>query len=88
MVQGRKTLHEQYTPYLFSLFSHNGNVEVALTHEFYQEELLQLTVLLMMYRDGLYGKHTVPLHLTRKTILTLAVAPYLQHLYVEMLQFV
>ena len=43
MVRGRRTLREQYKPYLVSLFAYTGNVEVELTHEFSQVELLQIT---------------------------------------------
>ena len=35
MVWGRRTLREQYAPYLVSLFAYTGNVEVELAHEFF-----------------------------------------------------
>ena len=76
MVQGRKTHRELYKPYLVSLFTYTGNVEVSLTHEFSQEEILQLTAN-DVSRWLMWKAYMVPLHLAQKTILLLAVAPYL-----------
>ena len=78
MVRGRRTLREQYTPYLVSLFAYTGNVEVELAHEFSQAELLQLTAddVSRWFMWKSYGTPTV--RLPGKKILPLAVAPYLQ----------
>ena len=75
MVQGRKTLCKQYKPHLVHIFYYTYNVKIHLP--MISIRRISCILLLMMCCDGFCGKHAVPLHLAQKTILPLAVAPYL-----------
>ena len=77
MVRGRKTLCEQYKPYLVSIFKTPAMLQFHLPMIFIRRRSSRL--LLMMCCDGFCGKHVVTLYLAQKIILQLAITKFTRY---------